>query len=47
MEVRVLKDEETTLIDGSTISLTKDKRLFLDAVDAEPLIRRGTLEHII
>lgn len=47
VEVRVIKDVGDLLLDDAeTVSFTKDKRLFLDRMDAENLIRQGIVEHI-
>jgi hypothetical protein len=47
VEVRVIKDAgELLLDDAEPVSFTKDKRLLLNRLDAENLIRQGIVEHI-
>lgn len=44
----MLKESGDYILDDMTqISLTKDKRLFLDIADAEPLIQKGIVEQIV
>jgi hypothetical protein len=47
IEVKVLKDVGTVILDdGTSLLLKENKRVFLARSFAEPFIRQGVLEHI-
>ncbi len=48
IEVKVLEDAGQISLpsDGTTVLLKKDKRIFMNRLDAEPFIRQGILQHV-